>query len=120
MPVDGSGRIRDVRHRHPVAPAGRPAATAGRERPAGRYAQIFTANLALDAGKQAIMIPDAELLVVLKYTAASDPVRTVERNAQDWALSQGNARRSSPPTPCSESPPARSWPIGSFLDLATA
>lgn len=52
---------------------------------AGSYGLTFdhTIELAIDGIR--VLIPTAEMLVVLKYTAAVNPIRSKSKQAQDWA-----------------------------------
>lgn len=52
---------------------------------AGSYRLVFDNYLALKVGDYELKIPTAEMLVVLKYTAAVNPVRSKAKQAQDWA-----------------------------------
>ena len=52
---------------------------------AGSYRLVFANAQKLQIGKIAISIPTAEMMVVLKYTAAVNPVRPKTKKMQDWA-----------------------------------
>ena len=52
---------------------------------AGSYRLVFDNCMALSVGDFELLIPTAEMLVVLKYTAAVNPVRSKAKQAQDWA-----------------------------------
>ena len=52
---------------------------------AGSYRLVFANVQTLQIGKIAISIPTAEMMVVLKYTAAVNPVRPKAKIMQDWA-----------------------------------
>ena len=52
---------------------------------AGSYGMVFENCLKLQIAGIEIQIPSAEMMVVLKYTAAVNPVRQKAKQAQDWA-----------------------------------
>ncbi len=52
---------------------------------AGSYGLVFTNAIPLQIAGLTILIPTAEMLVVLKYTAATNPIRQPAKQAQDWA-----------------------------------
>jgi hypothetical protein len=52
---------------------------------AGSYGLAFEAGETLRLEGQAIRIPSIEVMLVLKYTAAVNPIRPAERALQDWA-----------------------------------
>ena len=52
---------------------------------AGSYGLVFDNNIVLSISDTKIRIPSAEMMVVLKYTAAINPIRQKAKQAQDWA-----------------------------------
>jgi hypothetical protein len=52
---------------------------------AGSYGLVFDNNIVLSISGIKIRIPSAEMLVVLKYTAAVNPIRQKAKQHQDWA-----------------------------------
>jgi hypothetical protein len=52
---------------------------------AGNYGLFFAHCTALLVGTQTVHIPTAEMLVVLKYTAMVNPIRSRAKQSQDWA-----------------------------------
>ena len=52
---------------------------------AGSYGMVFDNCVKLSIAGNDIFIPSAEMMVVLKYTAAVNPIRQKAKQAQDWA-----------------------------------
>jgi hypothetical protein len=52
---------------------------------AGSYGQVFDNYIILKINSISIKIPTIEMLVVLKYTAAVNPIRSFPKQSQDWA-----------------------------------
>jgi len=52
---------------------------------AGSYGLVFANAISLQIAGLTIQIPTAEMMVVLKYTAATNPIRQPAKQAQDWA-----------------------------------
>ena len=52
---------------------------------AGSYGMVFDNCMKLSISGSDIYIPSAEMMVVLKYTAAVNPIRQKAKQAQDWA-----------------------------------
>lgn len=51
----------------------------------GSYGLVFDNSIALVIAGSQIRIPTAEMMVVLKYTAAVNPIRQKAKQVQDWA-----------------------------------
>lgn len=52
---------------------------------AGSYGMVFDNCVKLNISGNDVYIPSAEMMVVLKYTAAVNPIRQKAKQAQDWA-----------------------------------
>ncbi len=52
---------------------------------AGSYGMVFDNCIKLNISGNDVYIPSAEMMVVLKYTAAINPIRQKAKQAQDWA-----------------------------------
>jgi hypothetical protein len=52
---------------------------------AGSYGLVFDNCVKLSISGNDIYIPSAEMMIVLKYTAAVNPIRQKAKQAQDWA-----------------------------------
>ncbi len=52
--------------------------------PSGSYGLVFKNLIELDVNGKKINIPTAEMMIVLKYTAAINPIRPKNKQMQDW------------------------------------
>jgi len=52
---------------------------------AGSYGMVFDNYLEIMISGVSIKIPTVEMMIVLKHTAAVNPIRTKSKQAQDWA-----------------------------------
>ena len=52
---------------------------------AGSYGLVFNNFIEIKINSTLIKIPTVEMLIVLKYTAAVNPIRSLAKKSQDWA-----------------------------------